>query len=498
MSKRPNILLILSDQQRWDTICNRTGCHTPHINALAEQGMSFERSYTPVSVCCPARAMLASGAYPWHNGVLNQVHVPERTRAGMYEGTVTYAQRLRDAGYQTGYAGKFHADWLKGPLDYGYARQTAPLGLSPEVKARGNFRPEDLHEHYAPARERRIAARRDIRRPGGAHFGAWWELDGPLEGSDSYFIADRAAALMREFAEKDEPWLLEAHFTAPHDVFHPHVEFARRYNPDEVELPASWHDTFENKPRMNRREAAIYDEMTEYDVRNSIAHYWAFCEELDWNIGRLLDVLRETGQMDDTLIVFSSDHGEMLGDHHMFIKGWMPYEGTHRVPMVARLPGVIPAGASAPQLVQLHDLAHTFRDIGGAEPLPYADGVSLVPLLRDPGVPSRDAILNVYYGGEYLYTQRILITQRDKYVFNGFDIDELYDLERDPHELTNQIDNPTWAERRTELQCRLYEAMDHFGDPYASRADHHGGRYLSHPDEQPLKDSMAGRSSRPS
>ncbi len=295
-------------------------------------------------------------------------------------------------------------------------------------------------------------------------------MDGPLEGSDTWFIAERASSLVREFAEQDQPWLLEAHFTAPHDVFHPHAEFARRYNADDIELPKSWHDTFENKPGMNRREAAIYNEMTEYDVRNSIAHYWAFCEELDWNIGRLLDTLRNTGQMDDTLIVFSSDHGELLGDHHMFIKGWMPYEGTHRIPMAARLPGMIEPGRAANQLVHLHDWAHTFCALGEAEPLPYADGINLLPLLRDADTPSRNEIMNVYYGGEYLYTQRILITQRYKYVFNGFDIDELYDLQTDPHELINQIDNPAYAEQRTSLQTRLHQTMASTTTPTPARA----------------------------
>src|SRR5690606_16678926 len=137
-----------------------------------------------------------------------------------------------------------------------------------------------------------------------------------------------------------------------------------------------------------------------------------------------------------------------------------------RIPMVARLPGVTPTNQSASQLVQLHDLAHTFCDIGGAEPLPFADGVSMMPVLRDPvGTPSRDAIMNTYYGGEFLYTQRILITHNHKYVFNGFDIDELYDLANDPHEMVNQIDNPQYADIRVKLQVQLHETMQKFEDP---------------------------------
>lgn len=492
MSDRPNILLILTDQQRWDTICGRTPCRTPNINALAAGGVRFERSYTPVSLCCPARAMLASGAYNWHNGVLNQVHVSQRTRWGMFDGTVTYAQRLRDAGYQTGYAGKFHADHLKGPLDYGYARATAPWGWGPEPARRADFKTEDLYQNYPPIQKRGIINKREIRRPGGRPWAAWREMDGPIEASESYFIADRGGKLLQEFSGGDKPWLLEAHFTAPHDPFAPHIEFARRYNANDIPLPRSWHDKFINKPGMNRKEAEMYNQLSEYDVRNSIAHYWAFCEELDWNIGRLLNTLRDTGQADNTLVVFSSDHGEMLGSHHMYIKGWMPYEETHRIPMIARWPGQTPQNSQAAQLVQLHDLAHTFCDIGGAEPLPFADGISLRDIFCNPAqTPSRDAIMNTYYGAEYLYTQRILITQRHKYVFNGFDIDELYDLENDPIEMHNQIDNPDYAGERTKLQVRLYEKMDEFGDPYAGIGGYDAGRYLYNPNEAGPQDPLA-------
>ncbi len=485
---QPNILLIMTDQQRWDTICGRTACRTPDINALADEGITFERSYTPVSLCCPARAMLLSGAYGWHNGVLNQVHVPERTRWGMYDDTITYAMRLRDVGYRTGYVGKWHAHWLKGPLDYGYGRASMPSSYGPAAMQRSNFRPDDLYAYYAQKFPIRLAAERAIRWPGGSTWPVWQEYDGPMEGRHTHAVAERGMHMLREFAEEDRPWLLEIHFPEPHDPFAPHIEFARRYDWRDIPLPPTWHEEFGHKPRMNEREAATYNDLSEEDVRQAVAHYWAYNEEIDYYVGRILKALREIGQADRTLVAFTTDHGEMLGDHHMFIKGWMPYESTHRIPLMMRYPSQVPAKAHAQQLVQLHDLAHTFCDLAGAEPLPFADGVSLTDVLRNPdGAASRDALMNVYYGGEFLYTQRILITRRYKYVFNGFDIDELYDLQTDPHEVVNQVDNPEYAEVADTLRVRLYEMMDTYGDPYAlgdlstGWSLYHAGRYLRNP-----------------
>jgi arylsulfatase A-like enzyme len=426
--------------------------------------------------------MLLSGAYGWHNGVFNQIHVPERMQWGMRDGTVTYAQRLSDAGYETGYVGKWHADFIKGPLDYGY-RRTSFVNVSPVIAQRANQIPEDDYARIRQQYPTRLHDQRIAHWVGGDEWPVWQEFDGPMEGRAMHFRATRGIALLNEFADNPKPWLLEVHFPEPHDPFSPHVEFARRYNADDIPLPDNWREEYINKPGMNRKEAENYRELNEEDVRQAIAHYWAYNEELDHHIGRILDALEESGQKENTLVVFSSDHGELLGNHGMFIKGWMPYEETHRVPMIARLPGSIPAGSQAGQLVHLHDWAHTFCDVGRAEPLPFNDGISLSDLIQSPETTeSRDAIMNAYYGGEFLYTQRILITQRYKYVFNGFDIDELYDLETDPSEMNNLIDDAGHTEIRDGLRRRLYEEMERLDDPYKSRWKYHAGRYLPHPD----------------
>src|ERR1041385_1967423 len=132
-SRRPNILHIMSDQQQWATIANRSLCRTPNLNRLAESGTLFERSYSPSAVCCPARAMILSGAYHWHNGVYNQVHSPPSVHRDMNADVVLYSNRLRDAGYRQGYVGKWHASYVRTPLEFGFDEVANLDGCDPRL-----------------------------------------------------------------------------------------------------------------------------------------------------------------------------------------------------------------------------------------------------------------------------------------------------------------------------------------------------------------------------
>jgi arylsulfatase A-like enzyme len=225
--------------------------------------------------------------------------------------------------------------------------------------------------------------------------------------------------------------------------------------------------------------------VTEDDARQSRAHYYAYTEQLDAQIGRVLNALDDTGQAERTLVAFTTDHGDMVGAHRMWIKGWLPYEECYRVPLVIRWPGHVTAGSHSERLVQTHDLAHTYVAAAGARAMPFADGAALQPLFADPARADwRDDILCAYYGGEYLYTQRIGITSRFKYVFNGFDFDELYDLERDPDEMHNAVNDASYARWADDMRARMYEMMARYHDPYGDapaqgKADRYcASRYL--------------------
>ncbi|RPI07817.1 MAG: DUF4976 domain-containing protein, partial [Acidobacteriales bacterium] len=151
----------------------------------------------------------------------------------------------------------------------------------------------------------------------------------------------------------------------------------------------------------------------------------------------------------------------------MWIKGWIPYEECYRIPLIVRWPGRIQPGTKCDHLVQLQDLAHTYVEAAGAKPMPYPDGRSLVRLFENPQRSDwSDDILCAYYGGEFLYTQRIAINRRYKYVFNSFDFDELYDLEADPAELHNVAGVASYRAQADDMRARLYALMNRFEDPF--------------------------------
>ncbi len=465
----PNILHIMTDQQQWGTIAGRSECRTPNLNRLAASGMLFERSYTPSAVCCPARAMILSGAYHWHNGVYNQVHSPPSVHRDMNPGVVLYSQRLRDAGYRLGYVGKWHASYVRTPLDFGFHEVADLEGCDPQLIRKLDTNPD----HVERPRGLRTVVQRQMRWPGSERFNMWGYRDGPEEASGPHYRAECAIRMMRRFARQGQPWHLELHLVEPHDPYMPLKRYLDGYDPGSIPVPRSFSDTFDGKPGLHRRESETWGRINEDDYRQGRAHYYAYVEQVDAQIGRVLDALHETGQEDNTLVVATTDHGDMVGAHRMWIKGWIPYEETYRVPLIARWPGHIRPGSRTSRLVQTHDLAHTYVEAAQARSMPFGDGKSLLPLFADPDSAAwRDHILCAYYGGEFLYTQRIAITDRFKYVFNGFDIDECYDLDEDREEMRNLV---SLGEKRPyvdDMRARLYELMDQFDDPYGD---------LSHP-----------------
>ena len=458
----------MSDQQQWATIAGRSECRTPNLDRLAKGGMLFERAYTPSAVCCPARAMILSGAYHWHNGIFNQVHSAPSVHRDMFPEVVLYSHRLREAGYRLGYVGKWHASWTRGPLDFGYQ----------EVADLANYRDaarDNQKSTVQVEREKRGALRRTPTRmmqwPGSEPFSMWGYVEGPEEATPEYYRTDCATQVMQKLVKGEGPWHMEVHYIEPHDPYMPLKSYLQRYDPRSIAVPKSFSDDFRGKPGLHRRESQSWGTVTEDDVRQSRAHYYALTEQLDTQIGRLLDALDKTGQADNTMVVFTTDHGDMMGAHRMWIKGWIPYEECYRVPFIVRWPGHIQPGSQTSHLVQTHDLAHTFVAAAGAAAMPFPDGRALQPLFENPRRSDwADEILCAYYGGEFLYTQRMAITERYKYVFNGFDFDELYDLREDPGEIVNQVENSKYRSQTGEMRERLYILMERFKDPYGAGA----------------------------
>jgi arylsulfatase A-like enzyme len=457
-----NILQIVVDQQQWATIANRSECRTPNINQLVQEGMLFNRSYTPSAVCCPARAMLITGSYHWHNGVSNQIHSAPSVHRDMFPDVVTYSHRMHEAGYRLGYVGKWHASFTRTPLDFGFDEIAAPRAYNKQL-----LRDIKVIDEGKPASPGKKTPVRSLKWPGSEPFPMWGYDESTEDNTQMHAIAESGINMLQRFVKGKQPWHLEMHFPQPHDAYMPIRKYRERYDAASIPVPESFYDTFEGKPGMHRRESESWGQVTEDDYRQGRAFYYAYCEQLDAQIGRILDALDDSGEAEQTIVVVTTDHGDMVGAHRMWIKGWIPYEECYRIPMVIRWPERIKPGVVSDHLVQLHDLAHTYVEALGLPPLPFADGRSLVPLFEDPNRKDwRDAILCAFYGGEYLYTQRLVITDRYKYVFNGFDFDECYDLQQDPEEMTNLVHDPAHSAVVDDLRARLYELMNQFEDPF--------------------------------
>ena len=468
----PNILWITTDHQQWRTIAGRSACRTPNINRLVDEGMLFNRAYTPMPVCCPVRAMWMSGAFPWHNGVHTQVHSAPSLTRDMYADVETYSQRLKDAGYRLGFVGKWHASHQRTPLDFGFDEVSRLQCVGPALRGRvPETTQPPVPDGLPPLR---YVGARSFTWPGSEPFFMWGQHEGPIEPLNTTRVADCAVDMLQRFAADGAPWHIAVHFLEPHDPYDPHSQYLKDYDPDQMPVPASFGDDFSGKPNMYRRESEMWGDLCEDDVRQATAHFFAYCAQIDAQIGRILDALDASGQADETLVAFTADHGDMLGAHRMFIKSWMPCEEVYRMPLAVRCPGRIAPGTVTEHLVQTHDLPHTFLDLVGAPPLPFADGRSLVPLFEAPERSDwEDAVLCVGYGCEFFVTQRMIVTPRWKYVFNGFDYDEMYDLENDPDEMNNVIDAAEHAEARSELRGKLYELMSRFEDTYGDRPYKH-------------------------
>ncbi len=468
--KRPNILHLQVDQMQWAAINNRSACRTPNINRLVSEGILFERSYTACSICCPSRAIMNTGAYHWHNGVFNQVHSAPGVQRDMFPDVVLYSQRLKEVGYTQGLVGKWDVSYKRTPLDFGYDEVAAPIAYAHHTLKGINTNPDSVR-HPASARLHsplHLTVDRSFTWPGSLEpFIMWGHYDMAEEDTKPYWIAENGIRMMKRFAAKQRPWQMQIQFGYPHDPYTPLTKYLARYNAADIPVPKSFHDTFEGKPELHKRESESWGKVTEDDYRQGRAHYYGACEEVDAQIGRVLKALDETGQRENTLVTFTTDHGDMCGAHRMWSKDWMPYEETYKVPLVMRWPARIKPGQVSSRLVHVHDLAYTYVDAAGAAPLKYDEGRSLLPLAADPNRSDwPDHILNKWYGGEFLRGLHMVVTERYKYVFNSFAYDELYDLQEDPDEIRNFVAEPSYAPVVDDMRARLYELMEQLGDPY--------------------------------
>jgi len=284
------------------------------------------------------------------------------------------------------------------------------------------------------------------------------------------FLADRAIEKLREYAadwkDSKQPFCLDVHFFGPHLPYFLPDEWFDLIDPNDVELPENFGDSLIGKPPIQENYATYWStsSFTNEQWKKLIAVYWGYTAMIDFEIGRIMDVARELGILDDTAVFFCADHGEFTGSHRLNDKGPMMYDDIYNVPFIAHIPGVSTVGRSD-AFVSLIDLPATVLDIAGLDTSLVEDGRSIVDLTRGGQVEGwREDIVCEFHGHHFPLQQRMLRTRDFKLVINPESINELYDLRLDPAEMNNVYTVPVYDEIRRELATNLYLQLRERGD----------------------------------
>ena len=468
----PNILWICTDQQRYDTVhcLNNPHIHTPVVDQLCADGVAFTRAYCQSPVCQPSRASFLTGLYP------NTIHVNRNGNAYFpaNERVRLITRRLADRGYDCGLAGKLHiaSCWtgVEPRVDDGYrVFEFSPSAM--QFVGRGNAYTDWL-SRIGRLDEVIDTSATDPARNSGARY----RPDIPPELHQTAWCADRAIAFMEQ--ERNGPWQMSVNIFDPHGPFDAPLSYQQRYLDQDLPPAIYGERDADTQERLRGAFFQQYSGAPGDKQRRQKASYYGMIKLIDEQVGRMLEALSRTGQRDNTVVIFMSDHGEMLGDHGLTAKGCRFYEGAVRVPLVISWPGRFRQGVVADGLVELTDVAPTLAELTG-EPLQWTNGRSLLPILTGDADPARHRghVRSEYYDALNMYLPQepgrhtpcwatMYRDDRHKLVsYHGLDYGELYDLERDPLELTNLWEAPAAAALRAKLTQNSFDATVAACDP---------------------------------
>ncbi len=446
-ASRPNVLFIMADQHRGD--CLSAGGHpvvrTPNLDQLARQGVRFRHAYSTTPTCTPARACLLTGMNPWNHGMLGYSRVAERYPVEM-------PRLMKEAGYFTMAVGKLH-----------YTPQR-------------NYHGYDLALLDESGREETIDFRSDYR--------SWFRSQAPNLDPDAtgvgwndykgkaYVLPERlhptrwtadVAVNFLETWERAQPFFLKVSFARPHSPYDPPQRWMEAYRDAAIPAPAVGSWASRNETRNTERDDLWRGRLPAHETRTSRQAYYGSVSFVDEQIGRIVSALEKRRWLDNTLIVYTSDHGDMTGDHHLWRKSYA-YEPSARIPMIVRGPRVA-GGKTSDAPVELRDILPTFLDTAGAQIPEKIDGRSL--LAAAGGEPWREFIdleHDICYAPENNWNA--LTDGRTKYIFHAFDgREQLFDLSSDPMELKEIGDEKRilpWRER-------MIQHLSPRGDFYVSK-----------------------------
>lgn len=467
-----NLLFIGVDQLRRDAIwpAKVLPAPTPNLDRLMRESVSFDRTYATCPLCTPARASMFTGDYAFTHGMGTNCDMYHALARELGDPSRLLHHDLARAGFPAGFVGKWHVGVERGPAAYGFESE-APAGYG-NPAGMASFR-RYLAGHglgYSPVPE--LFWNPDGQTPAAGRWG------GPQASTPGHFLTDETIAMLDRFAEGGEPFFATIQYWDPHG---PHLisdEFLGITDRSLVRPWPNFRDDLAGKPRRVRRERDDFYRLHPRSEAKAVDYIGWYCDHLamlDHEIGRLLHHLDATGLAETTLVVFTSDHGDMTGAHGGLIDKGLPYEEAMRVPMAFRHPALAPGRRDA--LALNMDILPTALDLLGVPSAPR-QAASLAPLVLDPGAARREAVLAEYHGLRYLFSQRILVSDDGwKLVFNPGDEDELYDLGADPHEMANRAGDLAAAPRLAAMREALIAETARHGDPLKDCVAKFNGRW---------------------
>ncbi len=440
--RRPHVIMLVSDQHRYDCTAH-TGhplVRTPHMDRLAREGVRFERCWTPIPVCAPARQTLVTGQWPVSHGGLCLYNLSE-VSATMPPDAPFMPRLLRDAGYRTLFGGKWHCSDDLGPGDCGYETVIPDLEYQEQLDRQG------------------LSARA---------YGPWTfpptppgRLDVPAELFHPIWLTRRVLEELRGSIDDGRPVFASIHTHEPHPPYLLPEPYFSMYQGEQIPPWDNFSDDLTGKPRVHRM-MRRYWELDGADWpfwQQQVAAFLGAVSAVDDCLGLVLETLDDLGIAGDTAVIYTTDHGDLIGAHGMYDKHNVMYEEILRVPLIVRWPERIqPGGVRGDFALNCLDLPPTVLDMAGVAAPDTYEGVSLSHCLTDDDPLPRQHLHASYHGGQFgLNSQRAISDGRWKYVFNAMDVDELYDLESDPGELHNRIGEDASGETRRRLRLAMLE-----------------------------------------
>ena len=445
---RPNILHIFTDMQRADTIAalGNPVIRTPNLDRLAQTGVAFDNAFTPSPVCVSARCSMIFGQYPWTTGTYLNSAMPTDDRE-------TFMGALTNAGYRTHGIGKCHFTPEKYALRGFQTRESQAEGGAPVAELEQN----DYLKYLYDRGYRHVVETHGVR---GEMYYMPQVSQLPAADHPTQWIGDRSIKFIENQGKETSPWYLFSSFIHPHPPFTPPTPWHKIYRPSLMPLPSIPQDADELLTLVNRiqNRYKYRDKGTDINLQRLIVSYYYACISfIDFQIGRILDALESSGQLDSTLIVFTSDHGEYLGDYGSFGKRSM-HDPSARVPLLARLPGVFEGGKRIDTPVSLVDLAPTFLRFGEATlPGQKIDGIDLADVVR--GDASR----------EYVYSEHsIAQSSIDSMCRDSENDDSLAAEEKRARNTTYMTVSSKWKYFYSAPDDREF-LFDRIGDPLETR-----------------------------